>query len=665
MNGILALLISFPLFAPSPMTISESSNATLSIKEYSEYHYSGTNYADFFVTSFQQVASLSLEIYYDSSLITITNSSNTTSDSLFDCNYSTPGVVKVSFLFTTPVEEGNQHLFTLQYNIQNTNQTSTDFNVFVTECSDFSLQEVSLHGFTHTIKIKKSNSQQIQKIKPSLNQASYEYQDTIQMNLNFSDYHPSFSSGTILISYDIDDLLFQSFSFSDEFSKQASLKEANTSQKGTVTLSFVSTNGITVNSIGTLAFQVKRNATFTTAIKTITKDVLDDSNNPILFPENTQYVAVKEKIEKTKDGTFYLNSDVNEENYTVDTTLFFETIGNIGAGDFTLIFDNEKLKYLSSNVLVSTDKISSIIINETSAESGKLFIHIINTSEYSFSTTEPLISFHFNSKEKCHPYQSNISIIGENTYNTSLTENSYNYKQDSISLSSLSHDFKTEEIPATCTKDGSITNTCTKCGETHVEIINATGHNYSDWIIDSEPNCTDGGKKHKICSACGDKIEEVIPANGHSYGDWTVDKEPTCTESGSRHRVCSHCGDVVTETLDSLGHDLVHHDAKAPTCTETGHDAYDTCTRCGYTTYAEISAKGHSYGEWIVDREPTTDEEGEMSRKCSSCGDVEKRSIPKLVKSNTGLFVTIGVISGVGVISLASLLIFLIRRKRK
>ena len=744
MNGILASLISLPLlFAPSPMTISESSNATLSIKENSEYHYSGTNYADFFVTSFQQVASLSLEIYYDSSLITITNSSNTTSDALFDCNYSTPGVVKVSFLFTTPVEEGNQQLFALEYDIQNTNQTSTDFNVFVTECSDFSLQEVSLHGFTHTIKIKKSNPQQTQTIEPSLNQASYEYQDTIQMNLNFSDYHPSFSSGTILISYDIDDLSFQSFSFSDEFSKQASLKEANTSQKGTVTLSFVSTNGITVNNICTLAFQVKRNATFTTTIKTITKDILDDSDNPILFPENTQYVAVKEKIEKTKDGTFYLNSDVNEENYTIDTTLFFETIGNIGAGDFTLLFDNEKLKYLSSNVLVSTDKISSIIINETSAESGKLFIHIINTSEYSFSTTEPLISFHFNSKEKCHPYQSDISILGENTYNTSLTENSYNYKQDSISLLSLSHDFKTEEVPATCTKDGSITNTCTKCGETHVEKIKATGHNYSDWIIDSEPNCKDGGKKHKICSVCGDKIEEVIPAKGHSYGDWIVDKEPTCTDTGTRHKVCSECGDVVTETLDALGHDLVHHDgkpatctesgydaydtcsrcgyttyreipakghsygdwivdedptctekgsrhrvcavcgdtereeiaplghalvhhdAKAPTCTESGYDAYDTCKRCGYSTYKEIPAKGHSYGDWVVDREPTTDEEGEMSRKCSSCGDVEKQSMPKLVKSHTGFFVTIGVISGVGVISLASLLVFLIRKKRK
>ena len=664
MNVILALLISLPLFATSPMTISESRNATLSIKEYSEYHYSGTNYADFFVTSFQQVASLSLEIYYDSSLITITNFSNTTSDSLFDCNYSTPGVVKVSFLFTNPVEEDNQQLFALEYDIQNTNQTSTDFNVFVTECSDFSLQEVSLNGFTHTIKIKKLNSQQTQEIKSSLNQTSYEFQDTIQMNLNFSDYHPSFSSGTILIFYDIDDLSFQSFSFSDEFSKQVSLKEANTSQKGTITLSFVSTNGITVNSICTLAFQVKRNATFTTTIKTITKDVLDDSDNPILFSENTQYVAVKEKIEKTKDGTFYLNSDVNEENYTVDTTLFFETIGNIGAGDFTLLFDNEKLKYLSSNVLVSTDKISSIIINETSAESGKLFIHIINTSEYSFSTTESLISFHFNSKEKCHPYQSDISIIGENTYNTSLTENSYNYNQDSISLLSLSHDFKTERILATCTEDGSIINTCTKCGETHVEIINATGHNYSDWIVDLEPNCTDGGKKHKICSVCGDKIEEVIPATGHFYGDWIVDKNPTCTETGERHKVCSECGDVITETIDALGHDLVHHDAKAPTCTESGYEAYDTCSRCGYSTYHEIPATGHSYGDWVVVKEPTTSSEGLKTRTCSICGDTETVVIPKLQKNNAGV-IAVSCVGGVAVLGCSILIPLLIKKKKK
>ena len=283
---------------------------------------------------------------------------------------------------------------------------------------------------------------------------------------------------------------------------------------------------------------------------------------------------------------------------------------------------------LSSNVLVSTDKINSIIINETLAESGKLFIHIINTSEYSFSTTESLISFHFNSKEKCHPYQSDISIIGENTYNTSLTENSYNYNQDSISLLSLSHDFKTERILATCTEDGSIINTCTKCGETHVEIINATGHNYSDWIVDLEPNCTDGGKKHKICSVCGDKIEEVIPATGHSYGDWIVDKNPTCTETGERHKVCSECGDVITETIDALGHDLVHHDAKAPTCTESGHEAYDTCSRCGYSTYHEIPALGHDEGKWTVVRDADCTHDGLEERRCTRCGELlESRTI--------------------------------------
>ena len=269
----------------------------------------------------------------------------------------------------------------------------------------------------------------------------------------------------------------------------------------------------------------------------------------------------------------------------------------------------------------------------------------------------------------------------------------------------LGHDYHSHREEATCTKDGYVVEICSRCGdEINRAVLPANGHGYGVWVVDEEPTCTEKGSRHRVCVVCGDtEREEIaplghdlvhhdskpatctekgfetydtcsrcgystyheIPAKGHSYGDWIVDEDPTCTEKGGRHRVCAVCGDTEREEIAPFGHALIHHDAKAPTCTESGYDAYDTCTRCGYSTYHEIPAKGHSYGDWIVDKEPTTDEEGEMSRKCSSCGDVEKQSMPKLVKSNTGLFVTIGVISGVGVMSLASLLVFLIRRKRK
>ena len=47
-----------------------------------------------------------------------------------------------------------------------------------------------------------------------------------------------------------------------------------------------------------------------------------------------------------------------------------------------------------------------------------------------------------------------------------------------------------------------------------------------------------------------------------------------------------------------------------PTCTEMGYTTY-TCTRCGDTYKGDYTeAAGHQPGDWIIDKEPTTDSEG-------------------------------------------------------
>ena len=50
------------------------------------------------------------------------------------------------------------------------------------------------------------------------------------------------------------------------------------------------------------------------------------------------------------------------------------------------------------------------------------------------------------------------------------------------------------------------------------------------------------------------------------------------------------------------------------------------CDACGST----VAAKGHTYGDWTVTKAATADAEGEESRVCSECSDVEVRSIPKI-----------------------------------
>ena len=65
-----------------------------------------------------------------------------------------------------------------------------------------------------------------------------------------------------------------------------------------------------------------------------------------------------------------------------------------------------------------------------------------------------------------------------------------------------------------------------------------------------------------------------------------------------------------------------------PTCENRGYAVY-TCTKCGHTyTGNYVDATGHSYGEWIVTREPTDSTAGQRERICSVCKEKEIEIIP-------------------------------------
>ena len=74
----------------------------------------------------------------------------------------------------------------------------------------------------------------------------------------------------------------------------------------------------------------------------------------------------------------------------------------------------------------------------------------------------------------------------------------------------------------------------------------------------------------------------------------------------------------------------------AATCVTTGLIKY-TCTvkGCGATKTEIIEKKKHQYGDWVITKEPTEQEEGEKQRECSICHEKEKASIDKLEHIHT------------------------------
>ena len=208
-----------------------------------------------------------------------------------------------------------------------------------------------------------------------------------------------------------------------------------------------------------------------------------------------------------------------------------------------------------------------------------------------------------------------ITKTGKQVFSVVFTpEDTNNYNSTEIEVSvqvQCTHNYKmTGETPATCTKAGVKTYTCTVCNDKKTETLAALEHSYGKptyaW---NGINCT----AERVCSRDSShketetvtaavettraatctleelstytavftntafnhqKKENVVTANklGHDYAvDFTEDKPATCTENGSKSRHCSRC-DAKTDVtvIPATGHQEVTDAAVAPTCTQTG-----------------------------------------------------------------------------------------------
>ena len=98
---------------------------------------------------------------------------------------------------------------------------------------------------------------------------------------------------------------------------------------------------------------------------------------------------------------------------------------------------------------------------------------------------------------------------------------------------------------ATCVDAGEKTRTCSACGETETEVIEATGvHTYESWTyVDEEVH-------EATCTVCGNKAQEK-----HTWDSGVVTVKPTETEDGVREHTCHICGgkkQVVEEYVDDV-----------------------------------------------------------------------------------------------------------------
>ena len=135
---------------------------------------------------------------------------------------------------------------------------------------------------------------------------------------------------------------------------------------------------------------------------------------------------------------------------------------------------------------------------------------------------------------------------GYTEYKNSLTGKT---KQEAIPATGKHTYEVTDSTDATCTEAGSVTYTCSVCGDTYTEETDLAEHTY-EVTETTDATCTKAGSTTYTCSVCGDTYEETIPATGHDDGEWTVTKSAGAFSTGTKELRCTVCGEVLdTETI--------------------------------------------------------------------------------------------------------------------
>lgn len=191
--------------------------------------------------------------------------------------------------------------------------------------------------------------------------------------------------------------------------------------------------------------------------------------------------------------------------------------------------------------------------------------------------------------------QSDVSVVsdgGDGTQNPPSGETTH------------THTWSTVTTPATCTQEGTKTDTCSGCGAVNTETLPATGHSFGGW-----EKLDDSSHQH-ACTVCG-----AIESAAHSWSETQV-TPATCLATGSKSYACG-CGATKTETLP-----IGSHSYGDWVVGESTHS--HTCSVCG-----KAESGDHSFG--VTATVPATcKEEGATAYGCTVCGGIVYEILPKL-----------------------------------
>ena len=543
-----------------------------------------TGYCYVYVDNTVDLASLTVAVHYDSQKMSVTGYYNQVSCSIYDAS-NNDGCLMFSYIFDSDGGETKTALFYFYYQINSDAEIgNTGFDVVVEEAYTTTLEVAPYSGSRCSFDITE---------KKIVNTCSVYGTSTINTSVKETfeiDYRLStryIASGSIDVKYDPE--LFEFVELTQGNFLNGKVVDVNSSQRGTISLSFLATEYNYYSDLVKVKFRTLKNETTTSQIQLQVNDLYNLELSSVSCSGYTTDVNVTFDSVYAEDApSVILGAAFLESTEQVLVTVLLEEGSRLGAGDFVLNFDTDDLEFVSYEKGFTP---SFFNINDKNVADGVLKFSVISMTDIVDEQTVLTISF--NAKRECVNKTSNITISG-----TGLTDSLTN----GILLNFVD---TTANIP-----------------------LKHTAINHEA----KAPTCTEvGWNAYVTCSRCEYTTYAEIPATGHTESAVVVENNvaPTCTATGSYDNVvyCATCDaelNRTTITVDALGHDIINHEEKAPTCTDIGWSAYVTCSRCEYTTYEELAKTPHLPSDAVRENvvESTTETEGHYDSVvyCSVCG---------------------------------------------
>ena len=180
---------------------------------------------------------------------------------------------------------------------------------------------------------------------------------------------------------------------------------------------------------------------------------------------------------------------------------------------------------------------------------------------------------------------------------------------------------------ATCTVDGEMLYTCTKCGEKKTDKI-AAGHKYQSTVV--EATCFTDGYTLNTCSACGSTKKTNVTPAAHNYEKTTV--EATCIADGSVTFTCKGCGDSYRNVTErAKGHNTsgctwTASEKLVSGCTYQGIET-TTCKDCKDPVTVVVSEYTKHSSPYVTTTAATCTAAGVKTIRCAACGQETEEEI--------------------------------------